>query len=391
MKFLLPLLLVSLFSLPAIANAQGRAASFEYRGQPVERLSLNHEKSETRYRDETYQDRVCEDRTYYRNECRTVYDNVCRNETRYRQQCSTSPSRQVCTTSPSRQVCTTRPTRRVCRTNSRGQRVCRNVGGGRSCRTVPGRRTCRTVPGRRTCRQVPFTERICRQVARQVCSQVPYTRSECRDVTRTRRVPYQAIVASYVADVNVNFENYSQDQAKFKVRINEQGRVVLKLKREGQDVVTLVNEQQFSNPRNGVTEISAGFTLRFDNLNQYYAPLNLGELTNARVRLQGQKIIFKSSAVIDANKLAVTVTLTNNQGQLISKKINLNDSNVFKVVPANNGGTRIVFTPGSLLRQSLVNEYYQMHLNFEMLGSVLNSNVPYRNFVKTFENIRVIQ
>jgi hypothetical protein len=411
MKFLLCLLMGVLFSLSAFA--QTRNSDFSYRGQAVERVSLNYDKVETRYRDEqrqstcyrdeTYSDRVCEDRTYYRNECRTVYDNVCRNVTRYRERCTTSPSRQVCSTSPSRQVCSTSPSRQVCRTDSRGRRSCRTVPGRRTCRTVAGRRTCRTVQGRRTCRQVPYQDRVCSQVPRQVCSQVPYTRRECRDVTRTRRVPYsctttvrvpyQAIVARYLAEVNINFVGYTQDQASFSVNIDDQGRVQLQLTSADQDVITLVNQQQFSNPVNGVNEISAGFDLRFDTRQAYFSALELGEVKNARIKVQNQQILFEVQNQVEASSLVVSVKLANDRGETLSGKFNLSDQDLFEFATTANGATIVTFTPGSNLRERLEVGNYKLDLNFEIkkLGTTLNNDLPYRNVEKTFNNVQVIQ
>jgi hypothetical protein len=214
-------LLVSSFSFAM----ESREVLIDYYGQNNERAQLDFNVYETRYRDEPYQDRVCEDRTDYRRECRTTYQNVCRTVTRYRQRCTTTPSRQVC------------------RTNPRGGRV------------------CRTVPGRRVCRQVPYQDRVCRQEPRQVCRQVPYTRRVCRDVTRYRRVPYQALVRSYIADVNINFSGQYYDNLTIKAKLNRIGKVELELMSHGRSNFVILDEHQYQTPVGNQVRIDANFDL----------------------------------------------------------------------------------------------------------------------------------
>ncbi len=427
MKFMMHLILgLSLFSTLAQADFDSRERDFDYSGQPLESLNLDYKKFETRYRDEqrqdtcyrdeTYTDRVCEDRTYYRNECRDEYQNVCRDVTRYRQECHTSPSRQVCSTTPDRQVCSTtpdrqvcstQPTRQVCRTVN-GRRVCSTVGGGRTCRTVPGQRTCRTVPGQRTCRtepgqrtcrQVPYNDRVCERVARRVCRDVPYTRQECRDVTRTRqvaysctrtvRVPYQAVVADFRAEVNIRFTNQSQDRITFRAFLDDFGKVVLNLKDEKRDVVLVTYERQIEN---GSGSISADFDITFTSVEQYYRPLELGEVDKARIKLSNQQIIFNTANAVDASKLVASISLTDENGQILSGKFNLDDQELFKFNTAANGDTRVIFTPGSHLRSRLENKSYDMHLIIELKeNDILNRNIQYRNIEKSFKNLQIIQ
>jgi hypothetical protein len=230
---LLLTLLVSSFSFAY----ESREVFVDYYGQSNENVQMNYDQYETRYRDEPYQDRVCEDRTDYRRECRTTYQNVCRTVTRYRQRCTTTPSRQVC------------------RTNPRGGRV------------------CRTVPGRRVCRQVPYQDRVCRQEPRQVCRQVPYRRRVCRDVTRYRRVPYRALVRSYLASLNINFQGQYTEALTFKARINDLGRVTLELfTQTGNSYVTVLNENQYQTPIGNQVQINANFDLlirsQFEYMNE---------------------------------------------------------------------------------------------------------------------------
>jgi hypothetical protein len=123
-------------------------------------------------------------RTEYRYVQVPYQERVCRNETRYRQQCHTEPGRQVCRTSQSRQVCRTVPGRRVCRTRPDGRQICRNRPGRRVCHTEPGRRTCRTEPGRRVCRQVPYNERVCRYETRYRQERRAYTVVDTRTNAR---------------------------------------------------------------------------------------------------------------------------------------------------------------------------------------------------------------
>jgi hypothetical protein len=97
-------------------------------------------------------------RTEYRWVQVPYQERVCRYETRYRRECRQEPGRRICRTE-NRQVC---ERRRVCRTGRDGRQVCRDR---RVCRNVP-RRVCSQEPGRRVCRDVPYQEQVCRYETR---------------------------------------------------------------------------------------------------------------------------------------------------------------------------------------------------------------------------------
>ena len=102
----------------------------------------------------------------YRTEYRYVQvpytERVCRTETRYRRECRMRPGRRVCRNQPGRRVCRRRPD---------GRRV---------CHTQPGRRVCRTEPGRRVCRRIPYNERVCRNETRYRQERRAYTVTDTR-------------------------------------------------------------------------------------------------------------------------------------------------------------------------------------------------------------------
>ncbi len=123
-------------------------------------------------------------RTDYRWVQVPYIERVCRDETRYRQVCQTGPGRQICRTQPSRQVCTNRPGRRVCRTRPDGRQICRTRPDRRVCRTIPGQRICRHQPGQRICRQVPYNERVCQNVTRYRQERQAYTVVDTRTNAR---------------------------------------------------------------------------------------------------------------------------------------------------------------------------------------------------------------
>jgi len=151
MKILLFLItfLLSTFAMSAMSNDTDYGQFNYYGTEGPQSLNLNTETTRTEYRwvNVPYTERVC------------------RNETRYRQVCHQEPGRQVCRTEPGRQICRQTPPRRVCH-QRQGRQICRTIPGRRVCHTRPGRRVCRTVPGRRVCRQVPYNERICRNETR---------------------------------------------------------------------------------------------------------------------------------------------------------------------------------------------------------------------------------
>lgn len=125
-------------------------------------------------------------RTEYRWVQVPYTERICRNETRYRQECRQEPGRQVCRQEPGRQVCRNTPPRRVCRTRPDGRQICNTQPGRRICRTEPGRRVCRTEPGRRVCRQVPYTERVCRNETRYRQERRAYTVVDTRTKAEVR-------------------------------------------------------------------------------------------------------------------------------------------------------------------------------------------------------------
>lgn len=108
-------------------------------------------------------------------------ERVCRNETRYRRECRQEPPRRVCRT-VNKPVCRIV---RECRRDRNGNQVCRQR---RVCRDRPVR-VCRDEPGRRVCRQVPYQHRVCRTETRY----------------RQERRAYQVVDRRTQATLNFNF------------------------------------------------------------------------------------------------------------------------------------------------------------------------------------------
>ena len=147
MKTTLIFCLLGLWSVLGLASETDRG-SFNYSGsRGNQNMSLQTETMRTEYRwvQVPYQERVC------------------RTETRYRRECRQEPPRRQCRQEPPRRQCrmVNKP---VCRVVN-GRRVCRDRQV-RVCRDIPGRRVCRNVPGRRVCRDVPYQERVCRMETR---------------------------------------------------------------------------------------------------------------------------------------------------------------------------------------------------------------------------------
>lgn len=151
----------------------GRATYTGDRGQELINLMTESTRTEYRWVQVPYQERVC------------------RYETRYRQECRQEPGRRVCRQEPGRQVCRNTPPTRQCRTRPDGRQVCRTKPGRRVCRQEPGRQVCRTEPGRRVCRQVPYQHQVCRMETRY----------------RNERRPYTVVDQRTYADVTFSFSN----------------------------------------------------------------------------------------------------------------------------------------------------------------------------------------
>jgi hypothetical protein len=142
MKKAILICFMTLFS-SVLLSAETERGQITYSGSRTDQnMTLNTEvmRTEYRYVQVPYQERVC------------------RTETRYRQECRQEPPRRVCRTvnKPECRI------ERQCRRDRNGNQVCRRV---RVCRDRPVR-VCRDEPGRRVCRQVPYQERVCRMETR---------------------------------------------------------------------------------------------------------------------------------------------------------------------------------------------------------------------------------
>ncbi len=142
MKKAILICFMTLFS-SVLFSAETERGQINYSGSRADQnMSLNTEvmRTEYRYVQVPYQERVC------------------RTETRYRQECRQGPPRRVCRTVNKPQC----RIERQCRRDRNGNQVCRRV---RVCTDRPVR-VCRDEPGRRVCRQVPYQERVCRMETR---------------------------------------------------------------------------------------------------------------------------------------------------------------------------------------------------------------------------------
>lgn len=142
MKRTILICFMTLFS-SILLSAETERGQISYSGSRGDQsIALNTEVMKTEYRwvQVAYQERIC------------------RTETRYRQECRQEPPRRVCRTVNKPQC----RIERQCRRDRNGNQVCRRV---RVCRDRPVR-VCRDEPGRRICRQVPYQERVCRMETR---------------------------------------------------------------------------------------------------------------------------------------------------------------------------------------------------------------------------------
>lgn len=172
MKRILVFLLMALLS-TSVFSAETERGSISYSGARGDQsISLNTETMKTEYRwvQVPYQERVC------------------RTETRYRRVCRQEPPRRVCRTVNKPQC----RIERQCRRDRNGNQVCRRV---RVCRDRPVR-VCRDEPGRNVCRQVPYQERVCRYETRY----------------RQERRAYQVVDSRANANLRFNFTPVGNSQ-----------------------------------------------------------------------------------------------------------------------------------------------------------------------------------
>jgi hypothetical protein len=142
MKKTILICFMTLFS-SVLLSAETERGQISYSGSRGDQnISLNTEVLKTEYRwvQVAYQQRVC------------------RTETRYRRECRQEAPRRVCRTVNKPQC----RIERQCRRDRNGNQVCHRV---RVCRDRQVR-VCRDEPGRRVCRQVPYQERVCRMETR---------------------------------------------------------------------------------------------------------------------------------------------------------------------------------------------------------------------------------
>lgn len=424
------MLLLSL-SFSITADDDQRSETIIYNGQPAEAFDLSWDKQGTLYRtiqvpgtcynQVPYEDEECGNRTYYRNECRTIrgyndcdtfYDNICRNVTRTRRECSRGPSRLSCHTTPVRRVCRDRPTRRVCRTNARGQQVCNNVGGGQTCTNHGGDRRCTTFPGEQTCKNVPYTDRECDRVARQQCSwvpsreqceDVPYQQYECWPVTRYRSVPYdcmvdeqepyQGIVAKYRAQVEVNFIGNSKEEISLVFTIGDDGKIIPTLKDEVRDIVIVKKNQQTAEPNDGVTEIKASFTIQIIDKRILEAPFK--EEIDAKLKRKAQVLEVRTTKLFELEGLKADIILKKKSSKkpLIEQSINLATGPfVTKVDEGNN--SFITFKLNGLMKKKIRRRTYNLFVRVKKninANQVLNTVKPTLKVEKSFNKIKTVK
>lgn len=271
----------------------------------------------TCYRDQSSQENVCHMETRYRQECSTVpahqecqntYERECRNETTYENICQTIPGREMCEmVTHYRQECNEEGGReRQCRTIP-GDIRCRVINGENRCEKIPpreecnegqrGNRVCRQVayqerechqgPSRSECHTEPRTHQECRNVPRQVCDwipahnvcqSIPYQEQVCGMETVTRKVayackkdiqvPYEKIVKTNTAKVQVTFEAPTfSPKANFNFNLDENGNMKLDADSLSSLKHFIILKKDISNKDQGeINDISAHYNIHFVNL-----------------------------------------------------------------------------------------------------------------------------
>ncbi|MBK26708.1 MAG: hypothetical protein CME70_22095 [Halobacteriovorax sp.] len=242
MKSTLIVFLFGLWSVLGIA-AETDQGSLSYSGSRGDQnLSLQTETMRTEYRwvQVPYQERVC------------------RTETRYRRECRQEPPRRQCRQEPPRRQCRT-VNKPVCRIVN-GRRVCRDRPV-RVCRDIPGRRVCRDIPGRRVCRDVPYQHRVCRMETRY----------------RQERRAYQVVDRRTYANINFNFRTVGDT---FGIRSD----IRANLDRE----FLTIRTEDFSSPRRALvyslvdsrdqrgrdTHITKSYSVRVISAHELFRPLD---------------------------------------------------------------------------------------------------------------------
>ena len=249
-------------------------------------------------------------RTEYRYVQVPYQERVCRTETRYRQECRTGPARRVCQTAPGRQVCRNIPGQRVCRTRPDGRQICRNRPGQRVCHTEPGRRTCRTIPGRRVCNQVPYSERVCRYETRY----------------RQERHAYTVVDSRTNAKLTFNFSQTAFEFLGVNVEVNtELNNDNLMVKIKDLSIPTLLIADQVTRNRSGPRDdlfITENHNIELFKAAELFAPLNgTVRVTNST----SQALVLAFNKVTYQQELTFDLTIKRNQQVIFSRALTLND------------------------------------------------------------------
>lgn len=249
-------------------------------------------------------------RTEYRYVQVPYQERVCRTETRYRQECRTEPGRRVCQTGPGRQVCRNVPGQRVCRTRPDGRQICRNRPGRRVCRTEPGRRTCRTEPGRRVCHQVPYSERVCRYETRY----------------RQERQAYTVVDSRTNAKLTFNFSQAAFDFLGVNVQVStELVNDSLNVNIKDFSTPALLIADQVTRNRSGQRDdlfVTEDHNIELFKAAELFAPL---QGTVRVINSTSQSLVLSMNKVSYEQELTFDLTIKRNQEVIFSRALSVND------------------------------------------------------------------
>lgn len=337
-------LLVCLFGLWSVLGlaAETDRGSLSYTGtRGDQNLSLQTETMRTEYRwvQVPYQERVC------------------RTETRYRRECRQTPPRRVCRT-VNKPVC---QIQRTCRTDRNGNRVCRQR---RVCRDRPVR-VCRNEPGRRVCRDVPYQHRVCRMETRY----------------RQERRAYQVVDRRTYANITFMFQAMGNTSG-----IRSDVNATL-----DRDLIS-VRTEDFSSPRRALiysvrdTRIQRGrdlhltknYSIRVMNADELFRPIN--EAMSATEINQGA-ISFGTGVITNSTDLRFKLRVTAGP-VLLDRELGAGEYNLIQT----GSRTQVALN----LRALLGADYSGRELGLEFTVRVPREHVLNSNQFSRFENTQAV-
>lgn len=269
---------------------------------------------------------------------------------------------------------------RVCRTERGTRRECRQEPPRQQCRTV-NKPVCRVVNGRRVCRDRPV--RVCRNIpGRRVCRNVPYQRRVCRMETRYRqeRRAYQVVDRRTYANLNFNFSTIGSTSG-IRTDVNASlNRDFLSIRTEDYSSprrALIFSVLENRNQRGRDLHLTKNYSVRVIDANELFRPIN--EVMTASEINQGM-IHFETGLITHSadHRFALKVTLGS---VLIDRELGAGE---YRLVQEANR-TKVIVD----LRTVLGADYSGRELGLEFAVRVPQEYLLNRNQFSRFENRQV--